>query len=404
MAFFLSYFYQATLDFKLYFHRGVFMFRKKAFILVLNIVVLVWASLAQAYVGLCCAHCGGNMPLNLTGGGIPEPHEFRFKVSEMIMKMGPLRDGTDDILSTDLVGPNSTADKFPAVPRSMTQYMTMFGGAYSFSDNFAVMAMTNVTVNEMPMEILPAQGTNFAMTSAGLGDITILGKSRVYSNDNLAPTKQVSLLYGLSFPTGAIDKQFTNSTPNGVNGTLLPFKMQLGSGTFDPIIGMTYQASRDPFWWGFNTQLEAHVYDNDQGYHRGQEFRYDFYAMKQVHDKWVIQAQLNGWLEGKFSDEPDNGKSLGHGHAGINPANTFLSPLFDPDNQGGHKVALALGFQYQHIPLHIMELTATLPIYQNLNGPQLRDNWMLQFSYYMEVPTKKSRRYKGFSAPKELGF
>ena len=64
------------------------MFRRKFFILILNIVMLVWASLAQAYVGLCCAHCGGNMPLNIFGGGIPEPKEFRFKISEMFMEMG----------------------------------------------------------------------------------------------------------------------------------------------------------------------------------------------------------------------------------------------------------------------------------------------------------------------------
>jgi len=28
----------------------------------------------------------------------------------------------------------------------------------------------------------------------------------------------------------------------------------------------------------------------------------------------------------------------------------------------------------------------------------------LRLTYYLEVPTKKSRRYKGFSAPKQLGF
>jgi len=49
-------------------------------------------------------------------------------------------------------------------------------------------------------------------------------------------------------------------------------------------------------------------------------------------------------------------------------------------------------------------VTATLPIYQDLDGPQLRDNWMMQFTYYMEVPTKKSRRFVGFKPPKELGF
>ena len=382
------------------------MFKKKTGILALfsNLLVMFWVTAAQAYVGLCCAHCGGNMPLNIFGGGIPETHEFRFKMSQMFMQMGPLRDGTSDILSTSLQGaPNGS--KFPAVPRSMEMYMTMVGGAYSFTDDFAVMVMGNYTRNEMDMEIRPQLGTNFTMTSDGIGDFTVLGKYRLYKDDNLVPTKQVSMIFGLSLPTGAIDRHFTNNTVANQNGTILPFKMQLGSGTVDPIIGLTYQGSRDPWWWGFNTQLEAHVYNNDQGYHRGQEFRYDFYAMRQVHDKWVLHAQLNGWYEGRYSREPYNQRVLGNGHAGTgNPSGNFLSPLFDPHNYGGHKMAIGVGAQFQPIPLHILELTATLPIHQDLNGPQLRDNWMLRLSYYVEVPTKKSRRYKGFSAPKELGF
>jgi hypothetical protein len=180
--------------------------------------------------------------------------------------------------------------------------------------------------------------------------------------------------------------------------------MQLGSGTVDPIIGLTYQGSRDPFWWGFNTQLEGHIYDNEQGYRRAQELRYDFYAMKQVHDKVVVHAQLNGWYEGKFSDEAYDVRVLGAGHNALSTANNLISPLFDPDNYGGHKLHFGLGVQFQPLPLHVMELTASVPIHQDLNGPQLQDNWMVQFTYYAEVPTKKSRRYKGFSPPKSLGF
>ena len=45
---------------------------------------LLMPSVSLAYLGLCCAHCGGNMPLNILGGGIPETHEFRFKLSQML--------------------------------------------------------------------------------------------------------------------------------------------------------------------------------------------------------------------------------------------------------------------------------------------------------------------------------
>jgi hypothetical protein len=82
----------------------------------------------------------------------------------------------------------------------------------------------------------------------------------------------------------------------------------------------------------------------------------------------------------------------------------FLSPLFDPNNYGFNKVNVTAGIQYQPFPLHIMELTASTPIYQNLNGPQLKENWRIMFTYYIEIPTSKSRRYTGTPAPKELGF
>lgn len=59
---------------------------------------------AAAYIGLCCAKCGGNMPMNILGGGIPETHEFRFKISPMYMRMDGLRDGTSNVSTGDILG------------------------------------------------------------------------------------------------------------------------------------------------------------------------------------------------------------------------------------------------------------------------------------------------------------
>lgn len=287
--------------------------------------------------------------------------------------------------------------------------MTMGSLAYSFTDNFAAMAMMSYVRNEMDMEFNTSLTNStgvpgFTMFSDGASDLTLLGKYRLYADDTFAPTRQFSTLFGLSIPTGGIERKFTRNPVAGQNGTILPFGMQLGSGTVDPIIGLTYQASTDPYWYGANAQLEAHVYDNDQGYHRGQEFRYDLYLMKQIHSKVVLQAQLNGKYEGRFSDEPYNGRILGEGHAGGNPNNPFLSPLFDPHNYGGHWLNATFGFQFQPVPLHVVELTGSIPIYQDLNGPQLRNDFMIQFTYYIEMPTKKSMRYRGAKPPKELGF
>ncbi|GJL80203.1 MAG: hypothetical protein NPINA01_31920 [Nitrospinaceae bacterium] len=378
-------------------------------LLIANVFLLIFVPLSQAYIGLCCAHCGGNMPLNIPGGGIPETHEFRFKVSQMFMVMGPLRDGTRDLdNAAELLGP-ANGTTFAVTPEEMRTYMTMASVAYSFTDDFAMMAMMSYIRNEMDMQFnTPLQSSTgtrgFTMTSDGQSDLTVLGKYRLYKDDNLAPTKQASVLFGLSLPTGEIEKEFTNNPVNGQNGTILPFRMQTGSGTVDPIIGVTLQSSTDPWWYGANAQLEAHVYNNDQGYRRGSELRYDFYLMRQVHSRVVLLGELQGWYEGTFNREPYRGRILGEGHAGGTPSGGFLSPLFDPKNYGGHKLAVTLGLQFQPIPLHVVEMAATIPIYQDLNGPQLRDDYMLQFTYYVELPTKKSRRYTGFKAPKELGF
>jgi outer membrane putative beta-barrel porin/alpha-amylase len=377
-------------------------------LLIANVFLLIFVPLSQAYIGLCCAHCGGNMPLNITGGGIPETHEFRFKASQMFMAMGALRDGTKDIDNADILGaPNGTT--FALTPEEMRTYMTMGSVAYSFTDDFAMMAMMSYIRNEMDMEFNGTlQGSTgargFTMTSDGQSDLSVLGKYRFYKDDILAPTEQASILFGLSLPTGEIEKEFSNNPAPGQNGTIQPFKMQTGSGTVDPIIGLTLQGSSDPWWYGANAQLEAHVYDNDQGYRRGSELRYDLYVMHQVHPRWVLLGELQGWYEGTFSREPYRGRVRGEGHAGGTPSGGFLTPLFDPQNYGGHKLAVSLGFQFQPIPLHVVELVATLPIHQDLNGPQLRDDYMLQLTYYVEFPTKKSRRHKGFKPPKELGF
>jgi len=366
---------------------------------------LLLPSVSLAYLGLCCAHCGGNMPLNIPGGGIPEPKEFRFKISQMFMSMGPLRDGTTNLSEGSLLtGPGS----FMAVPSAMQMHMTMLGGAYSFTDNFALMAMTSYKFNRMQMEfggmLKGITGeAGFTMESGGFSDIKLLGKYRLYSDDHLAPKDQVSTLFGVSIPTGSIDKKFSNSPVPGQNGTILPFKMQLGSGTFDPMLGLAYQGSLDPFWYGATALYTARVYDNNRGYQQGDEFRLDLYSMYQFHEKFVSHLQLNGSWEDRYSDEPDAGR-LGQGHMMSNPALPFASPIFDPANYGGKKLAITAGIQWQPLPLNIIELTGSVPLYQDLRGPQLKEDFRVMVSWYIELPTKQSRRYTGTKPPKELGF
>jgi len=145
-------------------------------------------------------------------------------------------------------------------------------------------------------------------------------------------------------------------------------------------------------------------YDNSLGYHQGDEVQVDLYTMYQFHARSVVHFQLNGYYEGKYSNEPDPGSLQGDGHFMGDPSRPFLSPLFDPDNYGGTKLNVTAGIQYQPIPLHVIELTAAAPVHQNLRGPQLAEDYRVMLTWYIEIPTQQSRRYQGAPAPKELGF
>ena len=190
-----------------------------------------------------------------------------------------------------------------------------------------------------------------------------------------------------------------------MRGKLLPFGMQLGSGTWDPIFGLTYQKIADPYWMGANFMTTQRWGTNDQNYTKGDEYAIDLYLMRQFHPKALAHFQLNGKAWGDYSDEPKRGKgSGGDCHAMLNPAKDWMTPLCDPTNYGGVNLHATVGIQFQPVPLQIAELNLSVPLYQNLKGPQMQSEYMMRLTYYWEVPTKKSRRYKGFSPPKQLGF
>ena len=56
---------------------------------------------------------------------------------------------------------------------------------------------------------------------------------------------------GLSLPTGDIDEEDDVLAPTGMRPTLrLPYAMQLGTGTWDLLPGLTYNGNHHQWGWG----------------------------------------------------------------------------------------------------------------------------------------------------------
>jgi len=370
---------------------------------------------AHAYIGLCCGKCGGNMPMNIPGGGVPETYEFRVKLQPMYMRMQGLRSGTGNVDGATQLGMpvmmGKATGKFMAVPESMDMYMANLSLGYSFSDDFFGGLMLMYRNNRMPMKFSSMMQTStgqsgYTMKSDGLADAMLMTKYRLYADDPMIPSSEASLFVGASLPTGSIDERNT-SHPLTVRQTeLLPYGMQLGSGTVDPTVGLLYQHSVSPWWWGLDATYTSRLYDNKRKYRLGNVAKLDGYLMHQLSYNFLVQAQLNFEWRGKIRGQADEYTTGASGHATQNSATSpAMTPLWDTNNYGGSKLFTTLGMQWQPKPLHILDLSVQLPLYQRLNGLQLKDQYRMMFTWYMEFPTSKSVRYLSTDhADPELGF
>ncbi len=329
------------------------------------------------FLGLCCGKCGGNMPLNIPGAGTPEPHELRIKMNLSWGRMVGLRRGTSNRSTSDAHG------QYMMAPRKMNMYMSNLSIGYAFSDRFFAGIMGMYMNKDMEM-ITRGNGVRSSMYSQGIGDTMIMTKTLLYADDFLAPTSQVSLLLGVSIPTGSIDQDD--------KGALLPYSMQIGSGTFDPLIGVLYEGSRTPFWWGSNISYLARTYENYKSYNLGDEFRYDFYGMYQMRHNLLGELQIKGKYVGEIDGEAQEIEQDGDGHMMSNPNMPFMSNLFDPDNYGGSTVDLTAGVQWQPFHNQILNVQFSFPLFQNLHGTQLERDFNASLTYYVEFPLRKSRR------------
>ncbi|MDX8412832.1 MAG: transporter [Mariprofundales bacterium] len=386
----------------------------KALLMVLTLLC-VFQQPAYAYVGLCCGKCGGNMPMNVPGGGIPETHELRVKLQPISMHMAGLRTGGSDTAISSVLGMpvmmGKATGKYMAAPESMDMRMLNLAAGYSFSDDFFAGVMAMYVDNKMPMRFSSMMTTTagtpgFTMQSKGLADTMLMAKYRLYADDGLIPSRELSLFGDLSIPTGSIDKRNTTHPLTMRQKELLPYSMQLGSGTWDPSFGLLYQRSTSPWWWGIDARYTARFGHNKRNYRLGNRTQVDGYLMYQPHYAFVLYGELNGDWRERIHGEMDEAVSGTSGRTTQGDATTpYMTPLWDPANTGKSQLFTTIGAQWQPLPLQIVDVGVQLPLWQHMNGLQLKDKWRVAVTWYIEFPTSKSVRALDHTpADTALGF
>jgi hypothetical protein len=297
------------------------------------------------------------VPIGVMGDHLHPQGDWMVSYRYMHMKMEGSLEGSDHISNRQILSP--TGKNFLVTPTEMTMDMHMLGMMYAPTGNLTLMLMAPYILYSMDHRT--RMGTTFTTGSEGIGDVrfgVLYGLSQWNG-------QHMHLNLGLSAPTGSINEK--DDTPAGK--VRLPYPMQLGSGTWDLLAGLTYGGQRGKWAWGSQAMGTVRLQDeNDNDYRLGNRLELTAWVVRDIAQGWnsSLRVAAQAWGDVQGAD-PE--------------LNRNLVPTADPDLRGGRRVDVRVGVNHMtngdvHEG-HTFGIEAGVPAWQNLDGPQLRTRWTL---------------------------
>ena len=318
-------------------------------------------------------HCGNfaTLPAGVSGAAMVCQGQFMAMYMPMYMDMQGNYIGSNTVSTATLLKTPNLTGGGPAylriIPSTMDADTNMFGLTYGVSDAINVMVMGNYVNKDMTMTTYNMRGTAVvgAQTNSteGFGDTSIVSLLRVYEDG----INHIHLSFGMSIPTGSTTEEMTMLSPAG---TYMQHRaiygMQIGSGTFDLLPGLTYTGAKNLWSWGAIYRARLPM-NEDNGYH------------------WGNLQQLTGWAGYTFLPGiTATGRIAGTWQGRIEGSDPQIYGGMQgayPGWYGGERVDLFGGIEIAGHQFGLghtkLAIEAGLPVYQDLNGPQIGESWQL---------------------------
>ena len=258
------------------------------------------------------------------------------------------------------------------VPKSAKADVVFPYANFAINDYMALVALAPLVRKETELETFagPAGtkslGTN-TVTSSGLGDIKFGAIFRAYNSENNNHNLIIDAV--VSAPTGSITEEDIQLTPMNtrVKGRLA-YGMQLGSGTFDAVVGASYWGKDEQ--WGWGTQYLATLpleSKNEEGWRYGDKHELTSWFSYEWDPTLVTSFRVRGETQDKIH--------------GIDPKIYGPGLGADPENYGGEKVELSIGVNWMVATANNISIEFSKPVYQDRNGVQADQDYSLFFSW-----------------------
>jgi hypothetical protein len=310
-------------------------------------------------------------PLGIFGSDINAVGKFSVAASGVFTGLANSRIGTRIVSPEYIVSTTpwffDPAKPVRLVPSSVFATIQTLSISYGVAENLGiVLAAGAVEKRVSALTYAAPSGARFLGSSyasvSGVTDMEAAAVLRIYRDD----VHRFLISLGITIPTGSNERQFRLLLSDGTYGTVRAFySMQPGTGTFDFLPGFTYGGALNRYSWGIAYRGRWPLAPNPEGYRYGD--LHDFHGW--VGYTWIPEItttiRVTGTARGPIRgyDPKIDGKSQS--------ANPYFYGGQRVELYGGATIAGGL-FGFDRATLAV---EAGVPIYQNLNGPQLFRNW-----------------------------
>jgi len=328
-------------------------------------------------------HAIDHAPIGVMADHRHKKGEWMLSYRFMHMDMDGNRNGTTSLTPTQIAttvpnrffGQPMQPPTLRVVPTKMPMNMHMIGGMYGLSDRVTLMTMTNILDIEMDhLTFMGDMGSTirgaFTTNTSGLGDSRIA--AIIGLDDGSNENRQVNFNVALSLPTGSNEQTDQILTPmGGTPSPRLPYPMQLGAGTYDFAPALTYFEKNGKLGWGSQANARLPLGKNNEGYKFGDRFEATAWLAYEP-AYWVsFSGRIKALSQGKIK--------------GIDPAIIAPVQTANPDNHGGEQVQALFGVnlagQSGALKGHRLAIEYGLPLYRDMNGPQLETDSVLTLGW-----------------------
>ncbi|MEZ4455337.1 MAG: hypothetical protein R2882_02120 [Gemmatimonadales bacterium] len=301
----------------------------------------------------------GHAPIGVMGDHRHEAGEVMLSYRFMRMSMQGSRLGSARIADAEIV--SASGQNFTVTPTEMPMTMHMFGAMVAPSDRITLMAMLPVISKDMTH--LTRAGGSFTTSSSGIGDVSLAAMIGLADWGN----QTAFLTLGASAPTGSITAQDVLPTSNGA-AVQLPYPMQLGTGSWGVLPGITWLGEAADWSWGGQAKGAFNLGDNDRGWKVGNKGTATFWGARRLNQTVSASLRVAGSTWGDISGQD--------AAASVNPA---VVPTARPDLRGGTRFDAGIGLNLSFPKARGLRFAGEflVPMYQNLHGPQLETDWQL---------------------------